>query len=342
LINQNNKKDKTMINLKKIGLTALTGSLVAFSASAVEFGVSGGVEITLTDTGGTAGNEVTGNQFGANSALTFTASGDVGFGTVTATRALLDSAGVSGGVSTSHQTLDMGDMGIFSFDGQGGAHVGITANDDVLPTAYEEVWTGAGAGDGIAGVGSTNVIGYQNTFSGVSVSAGYTNGEGSTATAESGASGAGAHGSTYDLYVSMAPMEGLKVGIGASRNSSTETANVGDDTSEWISHAVYSTGPVSVGFRLGKTNPGTVGTAGKDIMGYSIAFNVNENFALSYAEQEIEKGGTTAVTEEVSAISAAYTVGAASVRFHRAEASNANFVKSTDDEHMELGVVLAF
>ena len=329
-----------MINLKKIGLTALTGSLVAFSASAVEFGVAGGVELTLTDTGGTAGNEVTGNQFGANSALTFTASGDVGFGTVTATRALLDSAGASGGISTSHQTLDMGDMGIFSFDGQGGAHVGTTANDDVLPTAYEEVWTGV-AGDGIAGVGSTNVIGYQNTFSGVSVSAGYTNSEGSTATAESSSSGAG-HGSTYDVYVSMAAMEGLKVGIGASRNSSTDSANVGDDTSEWISHAVYSTGPVSVGIRLGKTNPGTVGTAGKDILGYSVAFNVNENFALSYAEQEIEKGGTTAVTEEVSAISAAYTVGAASVRFHRAESSNDNFVKSVDDEHMELGVVLAF
>ena len=329
-----------MINLKKIGLTALTGSLVAFSASAVEFGVAGGVELTLTDTGGTAGNEVTGNQFGANSALTFTASGDVGFGTVTATRALLDSAGASGGISTSHQTLDMGDMGIFSFDGQGGAHVGTTANDDVLPTAYEEVWTGV-AGDGIAGVGSTNVIGYQNTFSGVSVSAGYTNSEGSTATAESSSSGTG-HGSTYDVYVSMAAMEGLKVGIGASRNSSTESANVGDDTSEWISHAVYSTGPVSVGIRLGKTNPGTVGTAGKDILGYSVAFNVNENFALSYAEQEIEKGGTTAVTEEVSAISAAYTVGAASVRFHRAESSNDNFVKSVDDEHMELGVVLAF
>ena len=152
-----------MINFKKIGLTALAGSLVAFSANAVEFGVAGGVEVTLTDTGGTRGNEVTGNQFGANSALTFTASGDVGFGTVSATRALLDSAGAAGGISTSHQSLDMGDMGTLSFDGKGGALVGLTANDDVLPTAYEEMWTGVGSGDGIGGVGSTNVIGYKNT-----------------------------------------------------------------------------------------------------------------------------------------------------------------------------------
>jgi hypothetical protein len=333
-----------MIKIKKIALTALTGSLVAFSANAVEFGVAGGVEVTLTDTGGTAGNEVTGNQFGANSALTFTASGDVGFGTVTATRALLDSAGASGGISTSHQTLDMGDMGILSFDSQGGGHVGITANDDVLPTAYEEIWTGV-AGDGIAGVGSTNVIGYQNTFSGVSVSAGYTNGEGSAAQAESGSGGAGAHGSTYDVYLSMSAMEGLTVGIGGSNNSSTSQGGTGSDTTEWVSHAVYATGPVKVGLRLGSSNSGTTATANKDVIGYSIAFNVNENFAISYGEQEVEQaaaGAVVAVTEEVSGISAAYTIGAASVRFHRSESSNDNFVAGTDDEHMELGVVLAF
>jgi len=334
-----------MINFKKIGLTALTGSLVAFSANAAEFGVSGGVEVTLTDTGGTVGNEITGNQFGANSALTFTASGDVGFGTVSATRALLDSAGASGGISTSHQSLDMGDLGTFSFDGMGGGLVGLTANDDVLPTAYEESWTGAGAGDGIAGVGSTNVIGYANTVSGVSVSVGYTNGEGSAVTAESGASGAGAHGSTTDIYLSMAAMEGLTIGGGVSRNTSTSNGTVGDDSSEWLTQVVYSTGPISAGVRMGSSNSGAVGTAAKNVVGYSVAFNVNENFAVSYAEQEVEQesiGATIAVTEDVSAISAAYTVGAASVRFHRSEASNANFVSSTDDEHMELGVVLAF
>jgi len=333
-----------MINFKKIGLTALTGSLVAFSANAVEFGVSGGVELTLTDSGGTIGNEVTGNQFGANSALTFTASGDVGFGTVSATRALLDSAGVSGGISTSHQTLDMGDMGKISFDGQGGGLVGITANDDIMPTAYEESWTGVG-GDGIAGVGTTNVIGYRNTFSGISISAGYTNGEGSAATAESASSGPGAHGSTADVYLSMVAMDGLTVGAGASRNSSSQNGSVGDETNEWISNAVYSAGPISAGVRVGQHNAGAVGTASQAIMGYSVAFNVNENFAVSYGKNEREQeaiGATVAVTEESTGISAAYTIGAASVRLHMSESSNAAFVKGTDDEHMELGVVLAF
>jgi hypothetical protein len=67
--------------------------------------------------------------------MTFTGSGDVGFGTVSMTRAINDS---NGGWASSWQTLDMGDMGAFSFDSTGGALVGITANDDLLPTAYEE------------------------------------------------------------------------------------------------------------------------------------------------------------------------------------------------------------
>ena len=90
------------------------------------------------------------------------------------TRAINDT---NTGWGSAFQTLDMGDMGTLSFDSTAGALVGITANDDLLPTAYEESWTGV-SGSGIAGVGSTNVIGYTNTFAGVSISAGYTNGEG--------------------------------------------------------------------------------------------------------------------------------------------------------------------
>jgi outer membrane protein OmpU len=331
-----------MINIKKIGLTALAGSLVAFSANAAEMSVSGGVEITYTDSGGTQGNEVTGNSFGANSGVTLSASGDVGFGTLSATRAFAD----MGSIATSHQSLDMGDMGIFSFDTSAGGLVGITASDDLLPTAYEEAWTGAGAGDGIAGVGSTNVIGYRNSVSGFSISAGYTNGEGSAATGESGVSGAtgNPHGSTRDVYVSTT-VEGVTVGAGVAQNSSTKSAGAGTDIEEWVAQAVYSSGPVSIGYRMAETSGGAAGTAVQEITGYSIAFNVNENFAVSYGTQENNRnaaGSTASVTEDVTGISASYTVGAASVRFHRSEASNSNFVSTADDEHTELGVVLAF
>ena len=56
------------------------------------------------------------------------------------------------------------------------------------------------------------------TVAGVSISAGYTNGEGSTSSGESTSSGAGAHGSTADLNLSMnvPELDGLTIGVGIS------------------------------------------------------------------------------------------------------------------------------
>ena len=329
-----------MNNLKKIGLSALAGSLVAISANAAELSVSGSVEVTYTDTGGTVGNEVTGNSFGAKSDMTFTGSGDVGFGTVTMNRALSD----AGAITTSYQTLDMGDMGTFSFDSTAGQLVGIAANDDLMPTAYEEVWTGV-SGSGIAGVGSTNVIGYTNTFAGVSISAGYTNGEGATQTGESAASGAGAHGSTRDIYLSMSPIDGLTIGAGQSVNSSTDTSTTSTDTVESVANIKYTMGPVSAGYRMGESEDGTAGAASHSITAWSLAFNVNDNFAISYGEQENEQnaiGGTAAVAEDVTGLSAAYTMGAASVRFNHSESSNDGHVATVDDETTEISLALSF
>ena len=326
--------------MKKLGLSALAGSLVAFSANAAELSVAGGVELTYTDTGGNRGNEVTGNSFGANSSVTMSGSGDVGFGTVSMTRTLNDT---NTGWGSSHQSLDMGDMGTLSFDSTAGALVGITANDDLMPTAYEEVWTGVSS-SGVSGVGSTNVIGYKNTFGMFSISAGYSNG-GSAAQAESAAQGAGNLGSVEDIYVSATVMDGLTIGAGHATNGTTDISTTSEDTTSTVGNLVYSTGPVSIGYRMAETNKGTAATASRVVDHYSIAFNVNDNFAISWGQQdtEVEAISTTAgVTEEVTGISAAYTAGAASVRVNHSKADNDNGVTATDDETTEVSLVLSF
>ena len=329
-----------MNNFKKIGLSALAGSLVAISANAAELSVTGGVEVTYASKGGDGKHDLTGNAFGANSNISFAASGDVGFGTVAMNRALSDTATMT----TSYQTLDMGDMGVFSFDSLAGALVGLTANDDGLPTAYEEVWTGV-SGDGIAGVGSTNVLGYRNTISGVSVSLGYTDAPGSAKTAESGTSGTNG-GSIVDWYVSMSPMEGLTIGGGQAVNTSTNGSSaLDDDTVERLAKAVYSTGPISVGYKMGSANSGIAATASIAVESYTVAFNVNDNFAISYGEQERERnaiGATVAMIEDVKGISAAYTMGAASIRVNRSEATNTAFKSAVDSEKTEISLALAF
>jgi hypothetical protein len=255
------------------------------------------------------------------------------------TRTLNDT---NSGWGSSFQTLDMGDMGILSFDSTAGALVGITANDDLLPTAYEEAWTGV-SGSGISGVGSTNVIGYRNTFGMFSVSAGYS--QGGTANAESASGGEADHGSKTDIYVSVSPIDGLTIGAGHAEDTSADTSATSEDTQHVVAQAVYSTGPVSFGYRAGYQDKGAAGTASRDIEAMSVAFNVNDNFAVSYGVQDtiVEAiSATAAVTEEVTGISAAYTSGAASVRVNHSKADNDNGASGVDDETTEVSLVLSF
>ena len=76
-----------MNNFKKVGLTALAGSLAAVSANAAEMSVSGATLLTYTSEDS---SEVTGNPFGMKTNLAFTASGDVNGMTVSYYQASVD------------------------------------------------------------------------------------------------------------------------------------------------------------------------------------------------------------------------------------------------------------
>ena len=347
-----------MINLKKIGLTALAGSLVAFSANAVELSVSGGSEITYTTNSGT--DDITGNPFGAATSMKFSGSGDVGLGTATIVRTLRDNQSASS-YSSAYTTLDMGDMGVFSFDSTGGGLVGTAANDDILPTAYEEVWHSVGtAGNGTSGISAKNVLGYRNTFMGVSLSVGYRKGGGDTDVSGDGeTSGAGSTGSTLDwnLAYDVPGVDGLSVSGGVSEtdvNSYSVTAMTlpNEDDTSVTGHILYSTGPVSLGYRMANEQSGVIGTAGTNAEAYSVAFNVNDNLTISYAAQDLEYDNvrsaitTTAneadTTQKTKAINAAYTMGAATIRTTISTADDVSGLANNDDEHMEISLVLAF
>lgn len=334
-----------MDKLKKIGLSALAGSLVAFSANAGELSVSGSAEFTYTDNDGSAasGNEITGNPWGAQQLVVFTGSGDVGFGELTVVRAQND-AGTSN--ATSYATLDMGDLGTLSFDSNGWGGVGYAANDDILPTAYEEIWTST-SGSGVSGAGSNNTLGYANSFGPLSFSVGYQKDGADANQSESSASGAGATGSTTDAYVSIAVpgIDGLTIGAGHSESTQNSSSTEDADSTYTGMNINYSAGPVAVGYRYTEANVGTAATASNVIDAWSVAFNVNENMSISYGQQDTERQaitGTAGLTEEVTGINASYTVGAASFRFLNSKSDNDGFVTGVEKEHTELGVVLSF
>ena len=334
-----------MNKLKKIGLSALAGSLAAVSANAVEMSVSGVAEVTYTTNGGT-GTGVTGNPWGSNTSIKFSGSGDVGFGTATIVRTLQDGANhstQSDNFVSAWQTLDMGSLGTISFDAAGGGLEGVTAYDDLLPTAYEEVWNGVGSGTSHnVGAASNDTLGYSNSFGPVTLSLATTKG-GTRATSDGG-SGDVVTSSTKDWVIALDGsmlLDGLSGGIMSSTTDYTTGAD--DDTVQggWIN---YSTGPVSVGYRASENQSGTAGTAGKNIEAMALAFNVNENMAISVATQDVEydNPSSTNVTETIDAINASYTVGAASVRATMSEADNDAGVAGITDEHMEISLVLSF
>ncbi len=337
-----------MNNLKKIGLSALAGSLVAFSANAVEMSVSGVAEVTYTTNGG-KGSTSTGNPWGSNTSLSFSGSGDVGFGTATIVRTLNDGANHATHADnfvSAYQTVDMGSLGTLSFDSAGGGLEGVTAYDDLLPTAYEEVWNGVGSGTSYnAGAASNDTLGYSNSFGALGISLATTKG-GARASSDGGNGGA-ITGTTKDFVITLdgsALIDGLSGGFGNSTVSYTAAAS--DDDTVDMGYINYTTGPVSIGYRMSSIQSGTASAAGKEVEAYSIAFNVNDNMSISVATQDVEfdKAGAAAVnvTETIDAINASYTMGAASVRATMSEASDDAGAAGSDDEHMELSLVLSF
>jgi outer membrane protein OmpU len=336
-----------MNNMKKLGLTALAGSLVAFSANAVEMSVSGSSELSYiskdggSTTAGSSGNATEGNPFGSNTSIKFSGSGDVGFGTATIVRTLNDGLGAA---LSQYTTLDMGDMGKISFDSIGGSLEGLTPADDNLPTAYEEAWNGVSS-SGISGAASNNTWGYSNSFGPISVSLAKTRG-GTAGTGDQGVSGIGATGSITDVVLTYVPeeVEGLTIKVGASEAESVSGTAGDNGTDTNMAMAKYSYGPLSLGYQIA-TVSNSLTTPDMDIAAYSVAFNVNDGFAVSYGRFDKENNATNAlvsITEESTGISAAYTTGAATIRATHNEADNAGHNSGYTAEHTEISVVLAF
>ena len=326
-----------MKNLKKLGLSALAGSLVAFSASAVEMTVSGTSEITYTTAEGNIANTV--NPWGSNTSLVFKGAGNVGWADVTIVRSIND--GLGSAFLSAYQTMDMGDMGILSFDAVGGGVAGLVPFDDKLPTAYEEVWNGL-TGAGVSGAASNDTIGYSNTVGGVAFSLAKSRGGAAASSDGSNTEATASTGSFNDWHLSydVPGLDGLTLMHGRSEKNNT----TGDNDSYQNTHILYSVGMISAGVRRGKDDSGTAGTATKNTEAMSVAFNVNDNMSVSLAtqDQEYDNTSTADITETVDAINASYTVGAASVRATIANGEKLGGTTAYEADFMELSLILSF
>jgi len=334
-----------MNNIKKIGLTALAGSLVAISAQAAEMTVSGATMLTYTSEDST---EVTGNPFGMKTNLSFTAAGEVNGYNVSYMQTSVDQFA---GMSSARLSVDMGDMGTLAFDQGSGS--GLATIDDKTPTAAEEIWdgldtaTGANAQGLVGAAGNTGVINYVNTFEGVTLNAAFRKGEG-VANGDGGKSGSGEGAWDFALTADGSSMgvDGLAMGLGyGEKENGSEALTTYGDEEHMTAFANYSVGPVTFGYQMSYIDANVLGTDDEQTAAWGLAFNVNENLSLSYGERDVvfKGAGTSAdVTEKGDGIAVAYTMGSMKIAGNMNEVSNNDGVSAANDSMTEIAVSFAF
>jgi outer membrane protein OmpU len=333
--------------LKKIGLSALAGSLAATSAFAGELTVNGTANLTYTSTDNQSTNN-DGNRIGSETEMSFTGSGDVNGMTVSYYTALNNTAT---GIVSHNIGIDMGDLGKIEFD-QGVGGNGLTAIDDKTPTANEEAWDGFGttALVGVAGTGSTNVLQYTNTVAGFGINFALDK-EIDDADTTEGATSRGTTalaGSNYSFALTNATLvDGLDFGVGYSETDIKDGRTTSNDGESWAAYANYSVGPVTVGYTRGETS-GVDSVAGADMHlmeAYGIAFAVNENLSVSYGahDVEVDLAAGDSTTQEATSVALAYTMGGASVTVQNSSMDNkAGDSSAQDEERTEISLKLAF
>ena len=307
------------MNIKKIGVSALAGSLMAFSANALEMSVSGGASLTFGDYGA----DVTNNAWSSGDGLTFTATGETDGGLTITSTLVLDN-----GVNDD-QTLSIGteDMGTIKFSALGGSSA-LGAVDDVMPTAYEEPWFGVTSPtkvDGAAGPG-------QFTYTSPSVG-------GATITATYQQADTTRLNSQTSWAVAFSPeaVDGLTVGYAVQEDDSTAT--VVDDSTMYVKY-VY--GSITAGYQKSEGDS-TTDSADVETEAYGISYAVSDEISVSYGSHTAETpNNSTDKDQEASVVSASYVAGGMTIKASVGSVDNVGNADATDRDTYEISMSFAF
>ena len=319
-----------MTTWKKAGLTALAGSMVAFSAQAVEVAVTGSMKMTYTADSGAQDTSTDGNRFGMSKAVQLSGSGEMDNGWIVS----LTNSNIQG--SHASLAIDMGDAGTLTYQNVSGG-LGIGKIDDMMPTADEEVWNGLTT-SGSATVtgkvsGGNNGFQYDNTFGDVSIGIGYEP-KGGTAQGDGTNGGTGSNSSlSYTLKFS--PMEGLNVGGGV---GDVGTATAEDEHTTL--YATYAVGSFTVGAQMSEVDY-AANSNDEESVAMSISFAVNDNLSISYGTWDTEQSGST-VDEQIDGVSIGYSMGGMTIKAHRNQGDNLGNGATASSEHTEIALSWAF
>ena len=321
-----------MNNLKKIGLSALAGSLAAVSVNAAELSVSGGAALYIGTT-----DENGASYYSMGDSVTFSGSGETDGGLNIAVSFELDGndaavkTDASNVMDSRSVKISTDALGTITWAGHGGDSV-VSGWDDMTPTAYEEVWdlTAGADTNRISGASGDNMIRYDSpSFSGVTVHASYVN----------AAAGGVSMYSDFGVKISPEMVDGLSLGYATGEVEES----VGVLIDESVLFVTYAYGPVTVGYQESEADGPTVTTT-DDSTSMSISYQVNDDFSVSYGTHELDLGSATGAgtDQESSGWSASYTMGGMSISGHMHETDNVGGVATADLKSYELELSFAF
>ena len=322
-----------MNNLKKIGLSALAGSLASVSAHAAEVSVSGSASITMDRVNK---HLVTGNDFSMGDSLGFNMSGETDNGLGVAVYYEID-----GGSLDDYDMTLSGDWGTLKFNGSGSSSA-LGAVDDVMPNAYEESWdildtdgtNTTGSPFTIGGGGGDNMFIYTSpTVAGATLTMAYQNDGGAAAVEDS----------YTDFAIAFSPemVEGLTVGYA----KGDQQTGINIDNSKSTGYIKYATGGFTVGYQVSEADHDTK-TSSADVVAYGITYAVNDDFSIGYHSHtyEPDSGASSSASndQESTGVSASYTMGGMTLAGAMNETDNSRGLASNDFESYEFNLSFAF
>jgi len=321
-----------MNNFKKIGLTALAGSLVATSVYAGEMSVAGSASWRISNHAGTDGGKTMamGNQ------LTFTGGGEMDNGMNVALSFILDqgdnSVGATKNATTatgeapfdSHSiTLSSDAMGSITFAGEGAS----SAQNTLDTTAAGDIWDNTFASYTAPTNADANKV-LTWTLPSVMDGLGVTTSYNMSSAAKEG---------TIGYALTYTGVEGLSVSYGFGEVGGNTAGTTGADVTTM--KASFAFGPITAAMSINDYD--ITGASNEEQSSYSISYSVSDELSVSYGSETHETTGKT-TDEEFDQISVSYTTGGLTASVRQTNADNVDGATQTEQSQWNVGLSFAF
>ena len=346
-----------MKTLKNMLFALVASSLVFANVNAGEMTLNGSMEVAINKADGT-----TGNPIGLENEMDIVGSTELDNGIGVAYKMTIDATTFDDEEIVF--TLPYGTLAVTSTGSP------LDANDQIVPTAFEEAEYGVGTGyidsSQFSGNGSMGLR-YSNTFYGVSVDAMYTpqysSGDGSTDSGPSATINAN-YGAVEEIVLKADPLalvglEGSSLMVGYGKVERL-VANL-QDPETGTAAFTYSYGPLSLGVQKTGVSYGNFGTAKATGVSWAknttigAAFAVNDQLSVSYQETDSYRSNMVATGQVVNGnasrdgvelqadtISVAYTIGGLSIKYADSSVTNDTYTSATDGSLTTLSIGIAY